>query len=158
MRGTRGIVVRINRTVFGIGLCIYLASFFLIAASGPGPATHPGSRGYSWAWWALVIPWQEIGLWSPTPLLLPAVAVVGLINPIFLIAVVMLVVHYRRCFAVLRIIVLSMFPFCWIPFLFGIHPRQGYARWIIGMVVTLFSNRREQPSASSLLFKPTVPN
>jgi hypothetical protein len=150
--------VRINRAVFGIGLCIYLTSFFLIAASGPGPAPDPGSRGYSWAWWALVIPWQEVGLWSQTPWLLPAVAVVGLINPVFLIGVVMLVMHYRRCFTVLRIILLAMLPLCWVPFLFGIHPRPGYALWIIGMVVTLFSNRREQPSASSVLFKPTVAN
>lgn len=150
--------MRINRAVFGIGLCIYLTSFFLIAASGPGPASDPGSRGYSWAWGALVLPWREIGLWSESPVLLPAVAVVGLINPIFIVGLLMLVMHHRRCFVVFRIILLSMFPFCWLPFVFGFHPREGYALWIIGMVLILFSNRREHPSTVSLLSKPTTAN
>ena len=151
---SRGVVVQMSRTALGIGFCIYVSSFFLVAASGPGPESNAGSRGYFWAWWALVLPWSELELWSNrTAILLPATAIVGLINPVFLMAVFALVMRLERFFTVLKIVLLSMLPFCWVPFLFGIRPREGYALWIIGMVLTLFSNRtdRSTPSLHSKL-------
>jgi hypothetical protein len=146
--------VKTSRRIFWIGLGIYVISFSLVAVAGPGSKTNPGSRGYWWAWWALVLPWDQIDLWTKAPEILPATAVVGMINPMFVAAIFALVRQYRRTFIVLRIILLLMFPCCMVSFVFmRLHPREGYVLWIIGMVLVLFSNRREQSAHSSSLFK-----
>jgi hypothetical protein len=132
-----------NRALFWIGLVIYLTSFFLVGATGPGREANANLRGYAWAWWALVIPWEQIGLWTRAPEILPATAIAGIINPLFFAATFALVSGCRRSFTILRIVILLIIPFCWVPFLMGFHPREGYALWIVGMITVLFSNRRE---------------
>jgi len=129
---------------FWVGLLIYTASFFLVGAAGPGPAPGHGSRGYFWAWWSLAIPWLNIDLWSQGAgsILMSATAVVGLINPVFILTVLALVKRYRRPFVALRIVLLVMFPFCLVPFvLFGFHPREGCALWGTGMLLVVFSDQ-----------------
>jgi hypothetical protein len=150
------IAMKINRATFSIGLLIYIASFFLLSVAGPGSAATRGQvRGYLCAWFALIIPWAQIESWPKgiLPILMPATVIVGLINPIFIASVIVLLKHIQRPFVVLRIIVLCMFPFCLIPFFFGFRPREGFAVWIVGMLLVLFSNRRDQPSASISLSK-----
>lgn len=152
-------IVKTKPRLFYFGLVIYLASFFLVGAGGPGqaPPSH-GSRGYFLAWWALLIPWINIDLWTKGlgPILMPATAVSGLINPIFISGVFTLVVGYRRAFAVLRVIVLSMMPFCWPLFFMGFRPREGYFVWTLGILLVLFSTSLERPAISSSPFKMTV--
>ena len=150
--------MKTSQRIFWIGLGTYVVSFFLVGVTGPGSEPNPGSRGYLWAWWALVTPWEQIGLWTKAPGLLAATAVAGLINPMFTAAVLALLGHCRRVFIALRITVLVMFPFCWVPLLLGFHPREGYALWITGMVLVLCSYRREQSLQPSSLFKSTTAN
>jgi hypothetical protein len=142
--------------VFWVGLLIYFASFFPVGAAGPGPAPGHGSRGYFWAWWSLAIPWLNIDLWTQGAgsILMPATAVVGLINPVFMITVFALVKQYRRLFVALKMILLVMFPFCLVPFvLFRFHPREGCALWVTGMLLVLFSDQRAGSEEVSVMGK-----
>lgn len=148
--------MKINRAIFWIGLSLYVLSFFLISTTGPGaPPSRGIARGYADAWVSPLVPWVFIEQWSQgiLPILMPAILIVGLINPIFIATVIVLLKRLRRPFATLRIIVLLMFPFCGVPFIFGFRPREGFAVWIIGMLLVLFSNRRDQPSTSIPLWK-----
>ena len=142
--------MKTNSKMLWIGLSLYLGSFLLIGATGPGPAPGHGARGYFWAWWALAIPWLNLDLWTQGAgfILMPATAVAGLINPVFIVTSLALVKPFWRLFFALRIVLLGMFPLCLIPFiLFRFRPREGFALWILGMMLVLFSSRRE-PSLS----------
>jgi hypothetical protein len=138
----------INRKLFGVGLLIYVTSFFLVGASGPGSQlAQSDPRGYFWAFWALVLPWTEIDLWTrgAGPFLMPATVIVGLINPVFLLAVVSLVKERDRLFSALKFSVFLMLPFCLVHFLlFRFFPREGFVFWTTGMLLVLFSGQPQQ--------------
>ena|SRR6266496_4895738 len=134
-----------KRTLFWVGLLIYSISFALFWGSrvpGCGP-----SRGYLAAIFALVLPLKEnpfsVG-WLFHDMIFEYVALLisGWINPVFLIVVAfMLRQRYQRTVAILRIIVLLMFPFCWVVFYYyGFYPREGHFLWLVGMVMVLFSS------------------
>lgn len=121
------------------GPAIYAVSFFLVGVRRPESGGGP-VRGCSCAWTSLVLPWTGIDLWSQGvgPILMPAALIAGWINPIFVAATVVSLTQRRRLFAVFRIVVLLMFPACWIVFFFGFWPREGYFIWTIGMLLVLF--------------------
>jgi hypothetical protein len=150
--------MKINRAPFVIGLSVYVASFFLTGVMGPGSDGGPIS-GYSCAWSALVLPWQGTDFWSKgiMPILMPATLIVGLINPLFIATVIFLLKHFQRSFAVLRITLLCMFPFCSVPFVVGgFRPSIGFTLWIFGMLLVLFSRRSDESLTPLSLFKPTL--
>jgi len=134
-----------QRTVFWIGLLIYAASFFLFAvrysfSTAPAP-------GYKCALGALFFPWLEAqnliqGAPPVTAVAYFSLLISGLINPIFLAAMILVLCErYDRAVAILRIVLLLMIPFCWIFFnYFHFYPREGHILWIIGMLLVLFSN------------------
>jgi hypothetical protein len=70
---------------------------------------------------------------------MPSTVLLGLINPIFLAAVLAFLKGSARGFKFLRIAVLSLFSFCWIVFIL-MRPWLGYFVWTLGMVLSLFSS------------------
>jgi hypothetical protein len=149
--------MKTNRLIFWLGLAVYVTSFLLVGMVSPGnPATRGPIRGYTCAWGTIVAPWVFASSWSKgiLPFLIPAIVISGLINPMFIGAVIALLRQRRRSFAVLRVIVLAMLPFCWISFLL-FHPREGYFLWTLGMLLVLFSSFRTRSTTDSIV-KPTV--
>lgn len=106
-------------------------------------------RGYACAGWALVAPWF-VRPWSGGALLVfvPAALISGLINPVFIAALVALLKQHWRLFRVLRVFVLLMLPFCWITFEI-LRPREGYFLWTLGMLLVFFSNSWKQSTVPS---------
>src|SRR5947208_2345207 len=146
-----------NRALFWVGLLIYTASFALFWGGCRVPGCGP-SRGYLAAFFALFLPLKENPFsvrWLFHDMIFEYVALLisGWINPVFLVVVaLMLRGGYQRTFAILRTIVLLMFPFCWVVFYYyGIYPREGHFFWLVGMVLVLFSsgfNARTRGSVS----------
>ena len=66
----------------------------------------------------------------------------GLINPLFLESVILVLVKpSRQLVLIAKVLFLLMMPFCWITFHYeGLHPREGYFLWILGMLLVLFSS------------------
>ena len=134
-----------KRTLLWIGVVIYALSFALVAVAERWPG-HERMRGY-WAaivsiWVPLVYnPFRAAWIFRETKLSYVALLVSGWINPLFLVTLAFaLSKRYRRMISLLRIILLLMFPFCWVAFLFAnFYPREGYFLWLLGMVLTLFS-------------------
>jgi hypothetical protein len=129
-----------SSAAFYVGLLSYVASFFLIAVVGTGPA-----RGYVCAFLALALPIDSLlrGIYfSNSVLEFLSVLISGCINPIFLLAAFAFLRQCRSVGAILRVIVLAMMPFCWISFAWErFYPREGYLLWTAGMVLVLFSDR-----------------
>ena len=145
--------LKTNRMVFWVGLAAYLASFLLVGVVSPGNAATRGPiRGYACAWSTLVAPWLFASMWSKgiLPILMPAMVISGLINPVFIGAVIASLRQRWHSFVVLRIINLAMLPFCWISFLL-VRPREGYFLWTLGMLLVLFSSVRARPTTVSIL-------
>ena len=139
-----------------LGLVLFAFSFRLIAVreAGAGPS-DPGIRGYTCAYVALLSPWGSDGLrmLREGPLDYFAILLSGSINPVFLIAVVVLLVRPKGSLAgMLRVMLLIMFLACWIVFYKEhLHPREGYLLWTAAMLLVLFSNKLVKPAA------PTAP-
>jgi hypothetical protein len=115
------------------------------------------SRGYLAAFFAFVLPLKEnpfsVGwLFHDKIFEYVALLISGWINPMFLIVVgLMLNERFQRTVAILRIIVLLMFPFCWVVFYdYGFYPRGGHFLWLVGMVAVLFSCGFEARPRSSV--------
>ncbi len=149
-----------SRTIFLTGLALYAVSFFLLAASfarnEPGILALDPLYGWYCAIIALVEPWSTY-LWklSKTPFAWAALLLSGLINPVFLITVIL---FWRqrawRLALMLAIAVLALNPFCWVVFHDeGLHPREGYFLWVLSMVLVLFSGfsgrRKDVPAVSA---------
>ena len=134
--------------IFWTGILLYAVSFFLFAVGLPLPQGSP-YPGFFCAYFAFVFSFQSTHLGPPFHgRLLPFVALVvsGWINPVFLLSAFLdLTGQYQRTVNVLRIVVLSMIPFCWV-FLYSFHlyPREGHFLWILGMLMALFSARLSQ--------------
>lgn len=149
--------MKTNRMLFWLGLAVYVTSFLLVGMVSPGNAATRGPiRGYTCAWGTIVAPWVFASSWSKGiwSFLMPAIVISGLINPMFIGAVIALVRQRRRSFVVLRVIVLAMLPICWISFLL-FHPREGYFLWTLGMLLVLFSGLQTRSTTASIL-KPAV--
>jgi hypothetical protein len=135
--------MKVSRAVFLIGLLLYIASFFLTAVKESGSDSSAGYHGYWCAYTTLVGPWGHSGmeLIREEPLLYFAILFSGWINPLFLIAAVMLWAKPNgRASAFLRIVVVLLLPACWVVFReYKVWPRPGYWLWTAAMLVVLFS-------------------
>jgi hypothetical protein len=125
---------------------MYAASFFLVAA-GEIRVRGDVVPGYTCAYVTLVYPWVAAKSLHDASLLILvryfAVAVAGLINPVFLVAAI-------RRGLLWRALLLSMIPSCWIVFYFEkLYPREGHALWVAGMLFVLFSDRGESSKGIS---------
>jgi hypothetical protein len=136
--------MKMSRIVFLIGFLLYVGSFFLIAVKET--SASPGASGFSGYWCAyitLISPWGHEG-WSmlhDKPIGYFAILFSGWINPVFLItAIVLLVKPKGRLGALLRIVVIVMFPACWVVFYqMNLRPRAAYFLWTVAMLLVLFS-------------------
>ena len=135
--------VKKELSIFSVGLLLYAISFVCIAVVGTGSAPFAGpNRGYMCALLGIVAPLVWGNLWSQGlgPILMPTALVSGLINPLFLAALVLASSNRHRAFVFTRTIVVLMLPFCWIVFKYGhFQPREGYFLWISGILLALFS-------------------
>jgi hypothetical protein len=137
--------MKINRILLLIGMVLYIGSFFLIAIKDA--QASPSASGYAGYWCAyvtLLSPWGHDGLrmLQESPVDYFAVLISGLINPVFLITVVLLLRKPNsRLAATLRVVVLCMFAACWIVFYKEhLRPQAGYFLWTAAMLLVLFSN------------------
>lgn len=133
--------MRTYRVFVLLALAIYIGSFFLIAVKNQG--SDSGFKGYECALTTLTAPWGSAGLkeMHQAPLEFFSVLFSGWINPLFLTAVL---VRWLRPTGrpgwVLLILVLLMFPACWIVFARAhLRPAAGYFVWAAAMVIALFS-------------------
>ena len=129
--------------VFGLGIAMYVTSFFLPALAGPVVTSPSGfARGYNCAWTAFVMPLGGFdGYFAYRHLEYFSLLASGWINPIFvLVTVLALMGRGEQLIATLRIAVLLMIPFCWIVYFDeNSYPREGHFLWIAGMLMVLFS-------------------
>ncbi len=134
--------MRFSRSaILGIGLTLYVGSFFLMAVGHFRGSPMPG---YDCAWMALRFPWGpnlfgHQGLFENRLLDYLGVLLSGWINPTFLVAALFVFLRpSARTTRVLAIAVLAMIPFCWIVFHYhGMYPREGHVVWIAGMLLVL---------------------
>jgi hypothetical protein len=136
--------VVLNRALFGIGLLLYVLSFFLIAAVSKG--IEFGLYGYECAYMAPTsaiagTPFSHGDDYTP-PLPYLSIVAAGLINPVFVVYVTFAFLGRKpQAMKVLRYVLVAMIPFCWIAFRFlEIYPREGYFVWVAGMLLVLFSS------------------
>lgn len=140
-----------------IGFGLFAAAFFLpgIKEARSAPSDQ-GIRGYLCAYTTLSLPWTSDGarMLYQKPVEFVAILLSGWINPVFLIAFVLLLINpHNRLAGVLRIALLFMFIACWVVF-YNEHlqPRAGYFLWTGGMLLTLFAGKvfasqaRRQPA------------
>lgn len=134
-----------KRTFLWVGVGIYALSFSLVAGAERWPGREL-MRGY-WAavvsvWVPLVYnPFRSAWLFDSRKFAYVALLISGWINPLFLVTLALaLLRRHRLTVSVLRIILLLMFPFCWVEFAFSnFYPREGYFLWLLGMLLVLFS-------------------
>jgi hypothetical protein len=126
--------------VFGLGLLVYAASFFLIAVVSSVDSAIT-ERGYACAYITLWYGWSVAkSLPHASALTLIqffSLIVAGLINPVFLLFAI-------RPSKILRVCLLLMIPFSWVVLYFWqptLYPREGHFLWVIGMILVLFSRR-----------------
>ncbi len=148
-----------TRKIFWFGLCLYAASFFLVAVSGADSRTGSARmRGIACAIVALVAPWAWLDSWGHgvLPVLMPAVLLVGWVNPMFLAAATLAVRKpTSRALSVLRIAITIFLFLSWIVFQYdNLRPREGFFLWVAGIVLVLYSDyvaallRSEVPTAN----------
>ena len=132
-----------SRIVLVVAMVLYVASFF-VGAVIDAPGSSSGSRipGYDCAHLTLIFPWSREGLRSVQdhPLQYIGMLLSGWINPMFLITMGFLL--KRRTAHVgetLRIVLLLMFPACWLVFSeVRMRPTYGYFLWTTAMLLALF--------------------
>jgi len=133
-----------HRIALLAAMLLFVASFFLTAVNNINEPNASGVPGYLCAFMAIEVPWGPVGanMLSNEPLKFLAILLSGWINPIFLIAMILLLwKRTRRLGAFLRIVVLIILPSCWIVFSSErIRPRAGYFLWTIAIVMALFSS------------------
>ncbi|MFZ0583682.1 MAG: hypothetical protein WA690_02605 [Candidatus Acidiferrales bacterium] len=142
----------LNKALFGLGLAIYILSFFLVATGDPEALQTGRIKGYECAYLSLKCP-ITCTPFSPTsdnyapPFLYLSILIGGLINPVFLSYTTLAILKRNsRAAHVLKFVLISMIPFCWVVFYsFEIYPREGHALWVIGMLLVLFASWKQVP-------------
>jgi hypothetical protein len=135
--------VKRSRIVLVVAMVLYVASFFLDAVI-EAPGSSSGSRipGYDCAYLTLIFPWSREGLRSiqEHPLQFIAMLLSGWINLMFLITMGFLLKRKAAHIGdTLRIVLLLMFPACWLVFFeVQVRPTYGYFLWTIAMLLALF--------------------
>jgi hypothetical protein len=127
-----------------VGMALYVGAFFLVAAQDANASR--GTTGYpGWfcAFITLVNPWGQDGLnlLRQGAVQYFSVLFSGWINPLFLITLLVSLLRPKvRLASVLRIVLLLMFPACWIVFYKqSLYPREGYFLWVVAMLLVTFS-------------------
>jgi hypothetical protein len=151
--------VKAYRILIFLGFGLYVASFFLTGVNNASdPAGVGGIPGYGCAWLTLVSPWGSEGLKAlhDSPGDFFSVLISGLINPIFLITVSVLLVRPNgRLGLILRVLLLLMFPTCWIVFFRAhLHARAGYYLWTAAMFLIMFSTVLARTPTPAVSQKP----
>ena len=129
------------------GLVIYVTSYFLVAVSENG-----GVHGYLCAWITLTMPWGRDGMnvLREQPVQFFSILLSGWINPVFLITVVLLLRRKRHWANIFTVVLVLLFPFCWIVFVQEhLHPVVGYYLWILGMLVVVLAGRTGNPHTAA---------
>ena len=133
-----------RRIVLVAAMVLYVASFFVGAViDTPGSSSASRISGYDCAYLTLLFPWTRDALRSVQdhPLQYMGMLLSGWINPMFLVTMGFLL--KRRTGHVgetLRIVLLLMFPACWLVFSeVHMRPTYGYFLWTIAMLLALFS-------------------
>jgi serine/threonine protein kinase len=142
-----------NKWLVGSGLALYAVSFALYAVErGTAPM-----RGWDCAVESLIIPWQGSGgllsshAFKSLNIFLPlSLLISGSTNLVFLVAILLKTRNkFRKASTVLAKITLTVFPFCWVVFLWlHYYPREGYFAWVLGMLLALY------PSLVSRFIRP----
>lgn len=139
-------------------MALYVASFFLSAViDAPGSPSASRIPGYTCAYLTLLMPWAKgLRVALDHTLQFISLLLTGWINLFFLVTVALLLrrttAHIGRT---LRIVLLLMFPACWIVFSdMHLRPSYGYFVWTAEMVAAVFSasverGRRERFSVTS---------
>lgn len=128
------------------GIALFAVSFKLpairqVAKSG---ATGSTLTGYDCAVLALIQTWGKEGLTllHSDPVNYFSVLLSGWINPVFVIAILVLLIRpAARMNSVFRVVLPLMFIFCWIVF-YKIHfsAYVGYWVWMTGILMAVFSD------------------
>ncbi len=133
-----------KKTLFWLGMAIYAVSFALVAVADRWPGRGL-MRGYQAALFSIWLtlgenPLSDHWLFHDSKLEYVSLLISGLINPLFIVILILAAKGYQRAIATLRIIVLLMIPFCWVVFFSGqgSYPREGYFLWLLGMILALF--------------------
>ncbi|HET6841089.1 MAG TPA: hypothetical protein VFK06_05295 [Candidatus Angelobacter sp.] len=134
-----------------IGFAVFVGAFFLPALVGGA------APGYFYAWITLVLPWGHDGMnmLREQPMQYAAVLLAGLINPLFLVTLLLIALKkLPRTTLVLSILVVLMLPSCWVIFHHeNFHPGKGHFLWITGMLLVLIAGRlgaaRTRPSGAA---------
>lgn len=152
-----------NWIFVAVGLALYIGAFFLISAQD---ARHSAdARGFP-GWFCAVItlinPWGHDGLnlLRESAVEYFATLFSGWINPLFLITLLAQLVRPRgRLAFVLRIVLLLLFPACWIVFYsMNLYPREGYFIWTAGMLLVMFTAPRARAALPAAKTAPAVDN
>jgi hypothetical protein len=102
-------------------------------------------RGYVCAGASLFILLEEPRLTNLAPAVAPYVFVSGLINPVFLFALIIPWRHKGPLFAIARIVTTLMLGATVAVFVMGRDiPREGYFIWVLGILIALYSRPTEQ--------------
>ena len=146
-----------------VGLALYVGAFFLIAAHDADSSFS--ARGYPGWFCALITlrnPWGHEGLdlLRQSRLVYFSLLFSGWINPLFLILLLAQLVKPKgRLAFVLRILLLLMFPACWIVFIsMGLRPREGYFLWTAAMLLVMFAVPRARAAPPAAKIAPAVDN
>jgi hypothetical protein len=128
---------------FFLGLVLYVVSFFLFV-TGNEPRGSVQMRGYVCAGATLFMILEEPQLTNLPRRVRLWVFVSGLINPVFLFAVLVPWDHQGRSFAIARIVTTLMLGATVAVFVMGHDsPREGYFLWLVGILLTLYSRPTE---------------
>lgn len=143
--------MKAGRIVLLVAMSLYGASFFLSAVlDSPGSSSASPIPGYTCAYLTLLFPWTRDALRSGQdhPLQYVAMLFSGWINPMFLITMgFLLKKRTTQVGGILRIVLLLMFPSCWLVFAeVHVRPTYGYFLWTAAMLLTLFSDAFERQS------------
>jgi hypothetical protein len=145
------------------GMALYIGAFFLVAARDANPSR--GTTGYP-GWFCAFItlsdPWEHDALKSirEGPVEFFSMLFSGWINPLFLVTLLVSLLRPKgRLAFALRIVLLLMFPACWIVFYkLSLYPREGYFVWMLGMLLVTFAAPGARSSRQAPKSELTIDN
>ncbi len=138
-----------KQALFRLGLVFYVLSFFLVA-TGDREGIVGRLRGYECAYSVVhaaltTTPFSPSSTDYAPPFMYLSILISALITPVFLVNVTLIFLkRASRTASVLKFVLLSMIPFCWVIFhALKVYPREGHVFWVIGMLLVLFSSPKQ---------------